>query len=220
MLSEEQIRTLGRFIATLPQFLTTPERIEGILREQLWTYDLINSAEESTDESLEHPGSLQQALIKVLAGQRQISRKLDQLLNPNRHSHAEHCHQEVITMKAVLTVTFTVEPAAPPPLEVASPEDLGQVGGPLQVPALEITGGTPPYTVALDPSSGPLPPGVSMDASGNLTGTPTEAGSFDVVVDVSDSLEILGGQPASASSPTSATGKSTIAASGAAVHGQ
>lgn len=165
--------------------------------------------------------SIQQALIQILAGQRQISRKLDELLNPNRHFHAEHCHEEVITMKGVFTVTLTVEPAAPLPLEVASPEDLGQVGGPLQVPALEISGGTPPYTVALDPSSGPLPPGVSIDGSGNLTGTPTEAGSFEVVVDVSDSLETSGNQPASASVPnTSATGKSTIAASGAAVHGQ
>ena len=164
---------------------------------------------------------IQEALIQILAGQRQISRKLDELLNPNRQSHAEHCHEEVITMKGVFTVTFKVEPGTPPPLEVDSPEDLGQVGGPLQVPALEITGGTPPYTVALDPSSGPLPPGVSMDANGNLSGTPTAPGSFEVVVDVSDSLEAPGSQPGSASvSNPSATGKSTIAASGAAVHGQ
>jgi hypothetical protein len=208
MLTQEQIHTLAVAITGLPDSLFSLVNVERII------------AEYCNYES--HEGNfMQQALIQILAGQRQISRKLDELLNPNRQSRSEHCHQEVITMKGVFTVTFRVEPGSPPPLEVESPEDLGSVGGLLQVPALEIAGGTPPYTVALDPSSGPLPPGVSMDASGNLTGAPTEAGSFDVVVDVTDSLEAPGSQPGSASAPgTSATGKSTIAASGAAVHGQ
>jgi hypothetical protein len=153
----------------------------------------------------ECPDSIHEALIQVLAGQRQISRKLDELLNPNRQAHGEHCHSEVITMKGVFTVTFTVEPGTAPPLSVASPEDLGQVGGPVQVTALEINGGTPPYNVALDPSSGPLPPGVSIDASGNLTGTPTQAGSFDVIVDVSDSAETSGSQPSAAAAAKAPT---------------
>ena len=208
MLTSEEIHNLAVAITGLPCSRFTLVNVEKLIAEHCNTEF--------------HKGNfMQQALIQILAGQRQISRKLDELLNPNRQSHAEHCHEEVITMKGVFTVTFKVEPGTPPPLEIGSPEDLGQVGGPLQVPALEITGGTPPYTVALDPSSGPLPPGVSMDASGNLTGTPTAPGSFDVVVDVSDSLEAPGSQPGSASvSNPSATGKSTIAASGAAVHGQ
>lgn len=89
--------------------------------------------------------------------------------------------------KGTFQVVLTVEPALVP-LAVASPEDLGPVGGPLVTTALGITGGTPPYTVTLDPASGPLPEGVGLNADGTFSGTPTTAGSFTVTVDVADSL--------------------------------
>ena len=183
MLIAERIHNLAVALADPPRSQFTLANVEKIIAAH-WHGEC--------------PDSIHEALIQVLAGQRQISRKLDELLNRNRQSHAAHCNTEVITMKGVFTVTFTVEPGTAPPLAVASSEDLGQVGGPVQVPALEISGGTPPYTVALDPSSGPLPPGVSIDASGNLTGTPTQAGSFDVIVDVSDSSETASSHPSAA----------------------
>ena len=47
------------------------------------------------------------------------------------------------------------------------------------------TGGTPPYSYAI--TSGSLPSGLSMDSSGNITGTPTTAQSVTFSVTVTDS---------------------------------
>ncbi len=46
--------------------------------------------------------------------------------------------------------------------------------------------GTPPYTFTI--SGGSLPTGLSMDGSGNVTGTPTSAGSSTFTVTVTDSI--------------------------------
>ena len=101
-----------------------------------------------------------------------------------KHKH----HKEIYVAKGTFTVTFTVEAAPPPPIEVAPTEDLGQVGGPLAATQLIITGGTPPYTVSLDSASAPLPPGITVNSDGTFSGVPTEAGSFAVTFDVADSL--------------------------------
>ena len=93
-----------------------------------------------------------------------------------------------IMAKGTFTVNFTVEPAPPPPLSVASVEDLGTVGGQLAEAKVAISGGVPPYTVSVDSTSAPLPPGISIDSAGNITGTTTAAGSFPVVLDVADSV--------------------------------
>lgn len=93
-----------------------------------------------------------------------------------------------IIVKITANVTFTVEPPAPPPITVAPTQDLGPADGPLLETKVAIDGGTPPYTVALDPSSGPLPPGVILGPDGSLSGTATAAGSFPVILDVADSL--------------------------------
>ncbi|MCX8021407.1 MAG: putative Ig domain-containing protein [Syntrophorhabdaceae bacterium] len=50
---------------------------------------------------------------------------------------------------------------------------------------LAATGGTPPYTWTL--IGGTLPAGLSLNAAGNITGTPTDAGSQSFTVRVSDS---------------------------------
>ena len=76
----------------------------------------------------------------------------------------------------------------PPPLSVASPEDLGTVGGQLAEAKVAISGGVPPYAVAVDPASAPLPGGISIGSDGSITGTATEAGSFSVTLDVADSV--------------------------------
>ena len=50
--------------------------------------------------------------------------------------------------------------------------------------ALTATGGTEPYAWSI--SSGTLPAGLSLDATGHLTGTPTETGTFPITVTVTD----------------------------------
>ena len=47
-------------------------------------------------------------------------------------------------------------------------------------------GGTPPYTFST--YAGALPPGLSMDSSGHITGTPTTAGNYFWCVTITDSL--------------------------------
>ena len=51
---------------------------------------------------------------------------------------------------------------------------------------LQITGGVPPYMWTI--ISGSLPPGLSMDGSGNITGTPTTSGTFSFTIQIVDPL--------------------------------
>ena len=52
---------------------------------------------------------------------------------------------------------------------------------------LAVTGGTPPYTWRV--TSGSLPGGLTLASSGNISGTPTAAGTFTIQVAVSDSQQ-------------------------------
>jgi hypothetical protein len=56
--------------------------------------------------------------------------------------------------------------------------------------SLAATGGTPPYTWQL--LSGSWPAGISLDSTGNLSGTPTSSGTYAVVVQVIDSTGAVG----------------------------
>lgn len=47
-------------------------------------------------------------------------------------------------------------------------------------------GGNGPYMWSI--TSGALPPGLSMDVNGNITGTPTTAGTYNFTVQVVDQL--------------------------------
>ncbi len=51
---------------------------------------------------------------------------------------------------------------------------------------LTASGGVPGYTFAV--SAGPLPPGLSMNSAGLISGTPTSSGSFPVTFRVTDSV--------------------------------
>jgi hypothetical protein len=55
---------------------------------------------------------------------------------------------------------------------------------------LTATGGLPPYTWSI--ISGSLPPGLVLDSSGNITGTPTVAGTYNFTVQVVDPLGNFG----------------------------
>ena len=91
------------------------------------------------------------------------------------------------------TVAITVAPAAAPLAEGASSGPAAfTVGVAGSVTLTQITGGVPPYAVAVDPASPTqLPPGItpSLDANNNLilSGTPTVSGSATVLLDVTDS---------------------------------
>lgn len=104
--------------------------------------------------------------------------------------------KELQMAKVQFTVSFSIAAATPPLAESATSGSVsGTVGQSLSVASgLDVvSGGVPPYSVAVDPSSpNPLPPGVSVSidpASGNLvvSGTPTAAGSGAVVLAISDS---------------------------------
>lgn len=51
---------------------------------------------------------------------------------------------------------------------------------------LRVLGGTPPYVWALRDDSAGLPPGLSLQADGSITGTPTQDGVYDFVVRLTD----------------------------------
>ena len=61
-------------------------------------------------------------------------------------------------------------------------------------------GGTPPYTFAI--SQGTLPPGLQMDGTGAISGTPTYAGQYTFTISAVDSLSISGHTSFVLSDPT------------------
>ncbi len=84
------------------------------------------------------------------------------------------------------TAEKTFEIVINPPLEITSPRNLpaGAVGQPYSL-QLEAIGGVPPYT--WNRAAGVFPPGLFLTASGEIRGTPTEAGSYIVTIRVQDS---------------------------------
>jgi len=87
---------------------------------------------------------------------------------------------------ATTTCSVTIQPAATPPLTVSCPvftESLVQ-GQPITPVSATASGGTPPYTF----SSPNMPPGLSINASGVVSGTPTGVGSYFYNVIVRDAV--------------------------------
>lgn len=80
------------------------------------------------------------------------------------------------------TSAFALNVTAPTGLMLATTVPAGVTGRPYS--ARVVTGGIPPYVVALN---GTLPPGLAFDGNGNLTGTPTGQGMSTVGLMVTDS---------------------------------
>jgi hypothetical protein len=93
----------------------------------------------------------------------------------------------IIMAKGVFQITLIVDPAPAPPLALAASDDLGQVDVGLAAgTVLPFSGGVGPYKVT--DVQGTIPPGVTINPDGTVTGTPTEAGSFPITVSAQDSL--------------------------------
>ena len=96
-------------------------------------------------------------------------------------------------------VNALLHPTPPPaPLAVTSGTVTGTAGTALAA-VIQATGGTTPFTFTVTG----LPDGLAADALGNVTGTPTAAGSTDAQVSVTDA-----GTP-----PQTATGTLTVVVS-------
>jgi hypothetical protein len=87
-------------------------------------------------------------------------------------------------------VSIVVAPA--PPLTVVTTSGSlpqGVVSSSYASTQLNATGGFQPYTswIVVVPGTGTLPPGLSLSTSGQITGTPTTAGTYPFTVQVTDS---------------------------------
>lgn len=84
------------------------------------------------------------------------------------------------------TVTCSIYIDGVAPLSIACNNPPAGEVGVAYTHSLSVSGGTPPYTV--DITAGGLPTGLDMDTDGQITGTPTEAGTFGFTATVTDSL--------------------------------
>jgi hypothetical protein len=86
------------------------------------------------------------------------------------------------------TFSLTVSPAVVP-LVITTPPTLqaGTVNAIYGSP-LSATGGTQPYFWALTSAPATLPPGLTVNPNGTITGTPTTAGTFTPTIQVTDSV--------------------------------
>jgi hypothetical protein len=89
------------------------------------------------------------------------------------------------------TKTYTVHVVAVTAFHIttASPLPNGTLNVAYPALALAATGGTAPYTWIL--ANGNWPPGISMDSSGNVSGTPTSSGTYSAIVQATDSTGLV-----------------------------
>ncbi len=91
-----------------------------------------------------------------------------------------------ISAEKSYTLTIAAPPGPPVRISTAALPS-ATVGIPYQAP-LQATGGTAPYQWS---STGGLPPGLSISASGVLSGTPTSAGTYNVAVRAVDAAGVV-----------------------------
>lgn len=141
-------------------------------------------------EALGGPGNpkarLTQVAVEVLArtsgtlasNARLTQIALESLSSGNPHARLTQIAVEVLTLYP------------PPPALTVSPPPTATTGTAYSG-SVTVSGGTAPYTYAI--TSGPLPPGLSLNSStGAITGTPTAPGSYPYTVTVTDSFGMTG----------------------------
>jgi Putative Ig domain len=90
------------------------------------------------------------------------------------------------------TAAVSINVAPAPPLTVVTTSSnlpQGLVNSSYSSTQLNATGGFQPYTswIVVTPGTGTLPPGLSLTTNGQITGTPTAAGTYPFTVQVTDS---------------------------------
>jgi len=85
-----------------------------------------------------------------------------------------------------ITFIYPATGGGPGPLTVATSVLAGGTPNTAYNQTLIATGGTQPYSWSLVPGQGTLPPGLSLSASGAITGTPTTNGTSNFTVKVTD----------------------------------
>lgn len=83
------------------------------------------------------------------------------------------------------TASVTVTPPPPPPVVISTTSLSNPTAGSAYSSTLTATGGKTPYTWTL--SSGSLPPGITLQPAGSLSGTTVKTGQFNITVEVTDS---------------------------------
>jgi Galactose oxidase, central domain len=87
--------------------------------------------------------------------------------------------------QASATYTITIAPPPPPSVNLTPAPAVGTLNSPYVGFSFTATEGLPPLSWS---ESGPLPPGMVLDAAGLLSGTPTTAGTFPISVHVVDAV--------------------------------
>jgi uncharacterized protein (TIGR03437 family) len=92
---------------------------------------------------------------------------------------------EVIdSASSFLTRSYSLATIAPAIVIAAVSPPKGQIGSPYSL-TFAASGGTPPYTWSL--AQGALPPGLTLNSAGAISGTPTTSGTYGFTVKASDS---------------------------------
>jgi hypothetical protein len=116
---------------------------------------------------------------------------LDNLLGPGNYQCPDS--QNVPINHNNGTANFTVQPVAPVQIDTTSLPDA--TVGVYYSQSLSASGGQQPYGWSLSPGSASLPVWLTLDSSGNLTGTPTGAGVISFSVRVTDNNNNTADQP-------------------------
>lgn len=114
-----------------------------------------------------------------------------------------------VTASQSYSVTIAAMVATPPSLTTAALA-AGTVGASYSA-SVSAAGGTPPYTFTV--SSGSLPGGLTLSATGTISGTPTTAGTYTFTVTVTDANSLTASQSYSVSVASAAPALSITTAS-------
>ncbi|MBZ0135084.1 MAG: putative Ig domain-containing protein [Planctomycetes bacterium] len=89
-----------------------------------------------------------------------------------------------------IAVSVSIDVATVPAITTTSPLPNGEQGAAYTPVNLVTTGGTGSLTIAV--TAGAVPPGMTLNAAGALSGTPNAAGPYSFTVTVTDSLNVSG----------------------------